>query len=209
MGKNNSEVKETEYEKAAAEVASKQWNLYTDELSRYEDNFIERVGNYNSTSNMKDTKADADLSYDSAYAKNRTQTTDNMAASGIDPSSAKFKSAQSDITTDQAISQADTVNRAQSSEQDKYTAGLTDVVSIGQGQKAEAMAGLSDVASMSASTAANDAQNSFNTRASTQQLVGAVSGAGLRSYTESMKTPATSSVMPINTTMQSFQDKRL
>ncbi|WP_181388335.1 hypothetical protein [Vibrio albus] len=186
MGGNNTEQKETAYEKAAAEVAAKQWDIYQNELSQYEDTFIERVGNYNSDSNMANVKSDTDLAYNSAYADNRANTATSMAASGIDPSSGKFKGAQADITTSQAMNQADAVNRAQSSEQDKYIAGLSDVVSIGQGEKAEAMAGLSDVASMSASKAASDAQNDFNTRSANQQLAGAVAGAGLRSYQQSL-----------------------
>lgn len=190
-GGGSSEQKETSYEKAAAEVANKQWSLYQNELSQYEDTFIQRVGNYNSDSNMANVKSDAALSYASAYSDTREQLANNMAASGIDPSSGKFKETMADTVTDQAINQADTINRAQSSEQDRYIAGLSDVVSIGQGQKAEAMAGLSDVANMSASKAASDAQNDFNNRAANQQLAGAVAGAGLSSYMNSSTTPST------------------
>ncbi|WP_198517254.1 hypothetical protein [Vibrio sp. HA2012] len=196
MGKSSSSQKETSYEKAAAAVAAEQWDIYENELSQYEDNFIQRVGNYNSDSNMANVKSDTDLAYNSAYADNREQTAESMAASGIDPSSGKFQGAQADITTSQAMSQADAVNRAQSSEQDKYIAGLSDVVSIGQGEKAEAMAGLSDVASMSASKAAGDAQNDFNSRAATQQLVGSVAGAGLRSYQNSVTQAGNNNLQP-------------
>jgi hypothetical protein len=192
MGGGSDEVKETSYEKAAAAVAAEQWGIYQNELSQYEDSFIERVGNFNSDSNMANAKADADLAYNSAYADSRNQLATNMAASGIDPSSAKFQETMADTVTEQAIGQADTVNRAQSSEQDKYIAGLSDVVSIGQGQKAEAMAGLSDIATMSASQAVSDAQNSFNTRSANSQLLGAVAGAGLSSYQNS-----TSAIKPL------------
>ncbi|MDW6094062.1 hypothetical protein SBX64_16100 [Vibrio rhizosphaerae] len=180
--KGSNEIKETSYEKAAADVANQQWSIYQNELSQYENSFIERVGNYNSDSNMSDTKSDADLAYNSAYSQNRDNTALSLAASGVDPSSGKFKQTQADITTDQAVSQANTVNRAQSSEQDKYVAGLSDVVAMGTGQKATALQGLSDVATMSANQAASDAQSSFNTRSANTQAVGAVAGAGLRSY---------------------------
>lgn len=178
----DSEQKETEYEKAAAEVANKEWQIYLDELSPYEDNFIERVGNFNSDSNMANAKSDADTSYNSAYSDMREQTANNMAASGIDPSSAKFKETQADITTVQAVKQADTANRAQSAEQDKYVAGLSDVTAMGMGQKATALSGLNEVAQMSANEAATDAENDFNVRSANLQLAGAAAGAGLRSY---------------------------
>ncbi|SHO54416.1 hypothetical protein [Vibrio quintilis] len=187
MSGHNNEVKETSYEKAAADVANQQWDIYKNELSQYEDNFIDRVGNYNSDSNMADTKSDTDLAYNSSYSQARDNAAANMTASGIDPSSKKFGSAQADLTTNQATSQAQTVNQAQSSEQDKYTAGLQDVVALGSGQKATALAGLSDVASMSASKARSDAETSFNTSAGLKQTVGAAAGAGLRSYQESLK----------------------
>ena len=61
---------------------------------------------------------------------------------------AKYQAAMSNLETDQALSQTDTTNRAQSSQQDKYVAGLCDVVSIGAGQKAESMAGTGDVATI-------------------------------------------------------------
>ncbi|SIO96091.1 hypothetical protein [Vibrio spartinae] len=186
-GNKNNEVKETSYERAAADVANQQWRIYQDELSQYENSFIDRVGNYNSDSNMSDTKSDADLAYNAAYSQNRDNTVLRLAASGVDPSSEKFRQAQADITTDQAVSQANTVNRAQSSEQDKYVAGLSDVVAMGTGQKATALQGLSDVATMSANQAASDAQSSFNTRSANMQAVGAVAGAGLRSYQDYQK----------------------
>ncbi|MCE0495781.1 hypothetical protein [Vibrio salinus] len=190
-GGGSSEQKETSYEKAAADVAQKEWNLYTNELSQYEDNFIERVGNYNSDSNMANAKSDVDVNYNSAYSDTRDQLADNMAASGINPNSGKFQENMADTVTDQAENQADTVDRAQSSEQDKYIAGLQDVTAMGMGEKGDALSGLSDVANMSASKAASDAQDDFNKRASNQQLAGAVAGAGLSSYQNSLKSSGT------------------
>ncbi|PXA72877.1 hypothetical protein [Vibrio sp. 11986-1-5] len=184
MGGKKDKVKETPQEIAQAEIASKQWALYQNELKPFEDNFIQRVDGLNNKNNMDKAKASADLSYNQAFSQSRGEAASGMAAAGVDPSSGKFKQAMSDITQDQALGQADTVNRAQSSQQDKYIAGLSDVAAIGMGQQATAMAGLADVASLSQNKAANDAYNSFNRRSANQQFVGAVGGAGLRGYDE-------------------------
>ena len=184
MGGKPKKAKETEQERAQAEIAHKQWELYKNELRPLEDNFIQRVDGLNSQSSMDRAKASADLNYNQAFSQARGEAAAGMAAAGVDPSSGKFKQAMSDITQDQALGQADTVNRAQSSQQDKYIAGLSDVAAIGMGQQATAMAGLADVASLSQNKAANDAYNSFNRRSANQQFVGTVGGAGLRGYDE-------------------------
>ena len=193
-GSSSSEVKETSYEKAAAEIANKQWNLYQDELSQYEDTFMDRVDNYNSESNMANVKQDTDVAYAGKFSDSRQNLASSMTASGVDPSSGKFKEEMANSATAQAIAQGDTVNKVQSSEQDKYIAGLQDVTSIGVGQQATALSGLSDVANMSASQAASDAENDFNTRSANQQVLGAVSGAGLRSYQNYLDNNANGSV---------------
>ena len=48
MGKGGSnEIQETEPQKAAAEVAMEQWDLYKNDLQKYEDIFIEKVDDLN------------------------------------------------------------------------------------------------------------------------------------------------------------------
>ncbi|MNJ58860.1 hypothetical protein D3C77_545160 [compost metagenome] len=56
-------------------------------------------------------------------------------------------------------------------------AGLKDVVSIGQGQKAEALEGYNSLASSSLNKAASDAQTKFNNKQAVLGLVGTVGGA--------------------------------
>ena len=197
MGGGDNEVNETEAERAAAEVAMKQWNLYKNELKGFEDNFIQRVDNINSDANMADAKEAVDLGYNKSYSDARGQAADTMAASGIDPSSAKFQGAMNDMTTEQAIKQGDKVNRAQVGEQDKYVAGLQDVVAIGMGQKAESLAGINDTASLSMRKAVTDANNDFNQSAAMAQTVGSVAGAGAAAGLRSVQpdTPDTLEVM--------------
>ncbi|MCG7587079.1 hypothetical protein [Photobacterium sp. OFAV2-7] len=204
-GKN--EIKETEAEKAAAEVAMKQWELYQSDLKGFETGFIKRVDNINSAANMADVKESVDLGYSKSYSDARDKTADTMTASGIDPSSSKFKGAMNKLTTEQAVKQGDTVNRAQVGEQDKHVAGLQDVVAIGMGQKAESLAGMGDSASLSLRKATTDAYNDFNQSAAMAQTVGATAGAAASYSLRNAQTPSLnkasvdgrSTVKPVNT----------
>lgn len=175
-------VEETAAEKAASQIAVKQWNLYNSELKPLENVFMQRVNNINSDANMADVKQSTDLSYNREYGDAREATATNMAQAGIDPSSGKFQSTLTDLATDQAIAQGDTVNRAQSAEQDKYVTGKQDIVAIGQGQKAEGLAGIEDTANLAAKRAANDAYSDFNRSAATAQTVGTLAGVGTSMY---------------------------
>lgn len=131
---------------------------------------------------MADVKQAADLSYNREYGKAREATADNLAASGVDPSSGKFTATLSSLATDQALAQGDTVNRAQVNEQDKYVVGKQDVVAVGAGQKAEGLAGMEDTARLSLQNATNDAYADFNRRSANAQAVGTLAGVGASMY---------------------------
>lgn len=179
MGKGGSnEIQETEAQKAAAGVAMEQWNLYNSDLKQYEDIFMDKVDDLNSEREYDKLAGTAALGTAKTFGDARAGMADSMAAGGIDPTSGKYQTAMSDLETDQALSQTDTTNRAQSSQQDKYVAGLKDVVSIGAGQKAESLAAMGDVATTSLRKATSDAQSSFQSQQATAGLVGTVAGAG-------------------------------
>lgn len=183
MGKGGSnEIKETEAQKAAADVATEQWNIYKSDLQQYEDDFMDKVEDLNSEREYDKLAGTAALGTAQSFGEARSGLADSLAAGGVDPTSGKYQSAMSNLETDQALSHTDTTNRAQSSQQDRYVAGLKDVVSIGAGQKAEALAGMGDVANTSLRKAASDAQLSFQDKQATAGLVGAVGGAALRKY---------------------------
>lgn len=181
-GSGSTEIKETSQEIAAAEIAGKQWQLYQNELKPMENLFISKVDAMNNESNYDDAAGTVNLGYQQEFGKARQQTATGLAASGVDPSSGKFQSALGDVQSDQVAGQIDTTNRAQTSQQDKYVAGLQDVVAMGAGQKADALSGYSNIANQSLSKATSDAQNSLSDRQAVGQLVGAVGGVAARSY---------------------------
>ncbi|CAB5657583.1 Uncharacterised protein [Aeromonas hydrophila] len=178
MGKGGSgKVEETAAQKALAEVAMQQWQLYQNELKPYEDLFMNKVDDLNREGEFDKLAGTAALGTAQSFGEARQGLADGMAAAGVDPSSGKYQEAMKELEADQALSQTDTANRAQSSQQDRYVAGLKDVVSMGQGQKAEALAGYNSLASTSLNKAAMDAQSKFNNKQAVMGLVGAVGGA--------------------------------
>ncbi|MCD9525534.1 hypothetical protein [Photobacterium carnosum] len=200
-GKNK--VEETTAQKSAAEVANRQWSTYKNDLKGFEDTFIQRVDNYNSSSNMAKTKQDTGLAYAKNFSDSRSAANQQLTASGIDPSSSKYQQVMAEMSSEQAIEQADTVNRAQTAEQDKHMAGLQDVTAIGMGQKSESLAGMGDVATSSMRKASSDAQNAFNRGSANNQLIGTVAGAGVSAGLREVGSMSSGSSMDGISTMKS------
>ena len=182
MAGGGNSVEETGAEKAAAGVAKEQWDLYKSELSQYEDIFMDKVDDLNNESEYGKVASGANLAYSSSFTKARGNAATGLAAVGVDPTSGKYKSAMDGLTEDQAFAQIDTTNKAQTDQANKYVAGLSDVVSIGAGQKAEALSGYNSIANNSLREAITDAQTAQADSAATSGAVGTAAGMGLGYY---------------------------
>lgn len=182
MGKGSSEIEETSAEKAAAGVAKEQWDLYKNELSQYEDQFMEKVDDLNSEQNYDNLAGDTNLAYQQAFTQARSNTADSLASAGVDPTSGKYKATMDDLTEQQIGKQIDTTNRVQTDQANKYVAGLQDVVSMGVGQKAEALSGYDSIATNAQKQAISDASTAQSNASATAGAVGTVAGAGLAAY---------------------------
>ncbi|MBM0511408.1 hypothetical protein GO616_08670 [Aeromonas hydrophila] len=203
MGKGGSgKVEETAAQKALAEVAMQQWQLYQNELKPYEDLFMNKVDDLNREGEFDRLAGTAALGTAQSFGEARQGLADGMAAAGVDPSSGKYQEAMKALEADQALSQTDTANRAQSSQQDRYVAGLKDVVSMGQGQKAEALAGYNSLASTSLNKAAMDAQSKFNNKQAVMGLAGALGGAATAYGMNSAVTTASKKISPTASVLQ-------
>lgn len=181
-GGGSADVRETAAQKAAAEVARKQWDMYQKELKPFENLFMEKVDELNTGAEYERLSGEVGLGYAGAFGEAREQAGTELAAAGVDPTSGKYQSAMDDLTGDQMVGQADAVARTQTSQQDKYVAGLKDIAAIGSGQKAEAVQGyqnLSDMAHRKAMSEAEAAhQRNLSDRAATAGAVGSLIGAG-------------------------------
>ncbi|WAG00069.1 hypothetical protein NRZ31_04685 [Aeromonas dhakensis] len=179
-----------------------QWQLYQNELKPYEDLFMNKVDDLKREEEFDKLAGTAALGTAQSFGEVRQGLADGMAAAGVDPSSGKYQEAMKELEADQALSQTDTANRAQSSQQDRYVAGLKDVVSMGQGQKAEALAGYNSLASTSLNKAAMDAQSKFNNKQAVMGLVGAVGGAATAYGMSDATKPASKKISPTASVLQ-------
>ena len=192
MSKGGSnEIEETSAQQAAADVATQQWDLYNNNLKQYEDQFMDKVDDANSDKAYSDLAGDTNLAYAKNFSKAATGTADSLASAGVDPTSGKYQSTMSSLRDAQAAGVMDTTNKVQTDQSNKYVAGLKDVVSIGQGQKAEALQGYSGLADSSAQAAANDAYLAQQSSAGTANAVGTAAGMGLSYYMDKKKPSVT------------------
>ncbi|HEC8369040.1 TPA: hypothetical protein ACTALY_000088 [Salmonella enterica subsp. enterica serovar Muenchen] len=180
MGKSgggSGDIKETSQQKAQAEIAMKQWRLYNEQLKPMENIFMSKVDKLNDESKYQNLAGTTNLGYQKQFGEARQQTVGQLAAAGVDPGSGKFQGAMDGLESDQATGQIDTTNRAQTSQADKYIAGLQDVVALGSGQKADALQGYNSLAENSLQKAGADAQAAYARRQGNASLVGAGLGA--------------------------------
>lgn len=176
-GGGSNEIKETSQQKAQAEIAMKQWRLYSNKLKPMENIFMGKVDKLNDEDKYQNLAGVTNLGYQKQFGDVRHQAANQLTAAGIDPGSGKFQEAMNDISGEQAIGQTDATNRVQSSQADKYVAGLQDVVALGAGQKADALQGYNSLAENSLRKAGMDAQAAYMRRQGNASLVGAGMGA--------------------------------
>jgi hypothetical protein len=180
------EVKETEYEKELAKVYKDQWNYYQKDVVPMEGIVIDEAKSSNDAKVYDSISGDVNLGYQKAFSKAGEQTLDNLAASGVDPSSGKAKGLLSDLSNEQASVSADAISRAQSDGQERYTDKMSNVMAMGQGEAQQAVASLSDIATNSQRKAFQDASISAQNKTNTLSTIGAVGGAWA---SNSMKKP--------------------
>ncbi len=173
------EVQETEAEKAQAEVAEDMWTLYQNVLAPYEDVFIQDVEKVNSPGAYTKAAGDTNLSYSSQFGDARDQAGSTLTSAGVNPNSGKFDTTQDSLTRQQAFSQNDAMNRAQSSNADQYVGGLEDVLAIGSGQEAQNMGALDSLASASNRSARSDAQAAESNALSQSNSLSSLAGTGM------------------------------
>lgn len=176
-GGGSNEIKETSQQRAQAEIARKQWDLYNQRLKPMENIFMAKVDKLNDEDKYQNLAGVTNLGYQKQFGDVRHQAANQLTAAGIDPGSGKFQETMNDISSEQAIGQTDATNRVQSSQADKYIAGLQDVVALGAGQKADALQGYNSLAENSLRKAGMDAQAAYMRRQGNASLVGAGMGA--------------------------------
>lgn len=158
-GGGSVEVKETETQKAQAEVAESMWELYQQELAPYEDVFIQDVNKMNNPLAYQKAAGDTNMSYSSQFSDARDNAANSLTSVGVNPNSGKFGTTQNSLTRQQAFQENDAINQAQSSQADQYVGGLEDALAIGSGESAQNMSALDSLSNASNKAAISDARS--------------------------------------------------
>lgn len=158
-GGGSVEVKETETQKAQAEVAESMWELYQQELAPYEDVFIQDVNKMNNPLAYQKAAGDTNMSYSSQFSDARDNAANSLTSAGVNPNSGKFGTTQNSLTRQQAFQENDAINQAQSSQADQYVGGLEDALAIGSGESTQNMSALDSLSNASNKAAISDARS--------------------------------------------------
>ncbi|MFH5028975.1 hypothetical protein ACHHZ2_12470 [Citrobacter freundii complex sp. 2024EL-00237] len=158
-GGGSVEVKETETQRAQAEVAESMWELYQQELAPYEDVFIQDVNKMNNPLAYQKAAGDTNMSYSSQFSDARDNAANSLTSAGVNPNSGKFGTTQNSLTRQQAFQENDAINQAQSSQADQYVGGLEDALAIGSGESAQNMSALDSLSNASNKAAISDARS--------------------------------------------------
>ena len=135
---------------------------------------------YDKESRVEQLEGSAATGTTQAFSRANDADIEQLNAKGFDPNSGAFQAAISANATKKASVTADNVIQTGQAIQDQKVQGMKNVVAIGNGQAAESLAGLSDIASASAAKANNDAENKAGKRRANAGAVGFAAGAGAK-----------------------------
>lgn len=160
--------KETEQERALAEVANEQWQRYKQVGVPAREQFFKRVD---------DSGTEAANTFARGTAASAT------AAKYGDAGLKTVKPAgQFGLALARAKDTADNTIGASLSQEDAHAGGLQNIVAMGQGQATQATAGLSDLAQAAQQKATMDVTNQYNNRAGNMAAAGTLAGAVGQGY---------------------------
>lgn len=174
-GGDSGKVEPTEYERAFAEVAQKKWQIYQNEYKPFLDQFISSADDFDSTGAKLFVRGAAATSTGAEFDRAAQTAEANLQASGINPNSGAYKARVSGLRDIQGAATVENVVRAENELGDQYVKTLQNISAVGRGESAQAQAGLSDVAELSAEKARGDALKSLNE----SQNMKAAAGMGL------------------------------
>lgn len=172
------DVKDSEDQKALANIAKEKWRLYQREFVPIEDRWIEQI-------NGSDGGWNNQRYYDQAAGIGNVSAKNNFGlalnqAMGRGGNMARLGAVIGQQAIGQAATETDLISRMENSQQDRYIQGLGAISAMGAGREQQAINTMHNAASMSMERARNDAVNSFNRGAANREMIGMGIGAAGR-----------------------------
>lgn len=182
MGGSKDDVKETPQQRAMVEFAT---NRFADWKMRWlpvQQRLISQVQEMGKPGSRVREAAAGRTAVDTAMAFSRGQQglQKTLTNAGTGPGSSKFNLAVTGAGEDQAKSKGVGLMIADQQVDDAYVQGLSTIMSLGRGERAQVSDSLGRMASSSARQASTDAEVSAMQRANTASLLGQAAGFGLQ-----------------------------
>ncbi|WP_299202588.1 hypothetical protein [uncultured Amphritea sp.] len=181
-GSSDNKIKDTPEQKYLAQVAAEQWNFAQENLAPLQQAYMDSVETMDSPERKSFIQGKVNTNTQAAVSGAINGTVAGGESAGIDPSSGRFKLGITEGTTNAASAGGNIASQALFEQDTAKAGGLSNIVAMGSGQESRAVAGLSDISSLSGQNARSDAYNEFNKNSANLQLLGNVAGMGTAYY---------------------------
>ena len=176
---------ETEQERALAEIAAQRFNRYKEVFAPLEDQYIQQVFDVRNQDNYETAGGLAAAEYQRSFQKSQNDLSGQMMQQGVDPSSGAYEGNSAALRRAQAVGQGLGVSGAKIANTDRFYQGLKGITAIGQGQAADAITGMGDIAKTARENANRDAGNAFDSSGMIRSGVAAGLGYAAAPYVDS------------------------
>lgn len=180
MSGGGGSVKETEHQRALAEIARQRYNRYQNKFVPIENQYIQDVMRSRNPEQYQKAAAISAAETAVPFAKARDEVNKRMFAAGVNPNSGRAKSGSLAIAEARGLGQ--NVANSQLGTTDRYFRGLEGIVAMGQGQAGSALDSLQDVADRSGKYAEQAARSAAERSAGVSDMIGTGFGIGAGSY---------------------------
>lgn len=180
-GGGSDRVEETPEERQLARIATERHQRYKELFRPVENEYIERVqGIDEGDADQAAGMVSAGLEHEGAARGDEVRQ--GLIETGAAPGSGRFNTAESGVDQAVASGKGLGIGRSRRRTENRRLAGIESAISIGQGEDAEAMSTISDVARETQQESIEDARIAANNRGANAQAFGSAAGLGLSMY---------------------------
>lgn len=181
LGKGPDKPKESKSEKAAANIAAKEYD-FARQLDFVKDEYASRVERLG-TDEMQDAvsgRVNIDAQKQTAGLAEAAEA--GMQQQGVDPSSGRSAATMTNVTAASGESIGRTQAESEFALDSAHLEGQNNRIAMAMGEKTKAVAGLQDIARGANAKSIQKARNKFNDKAATSAAIGTAAGMGVSYY---------------------------
>ncbi len=168
------DIKDSEDQKAMAQIAKEKWQLYQSKFVPQENAWMADVASWNDADKYDQAAGKANAGTNSAYGHAMQQLLSQGGNTG------RINAGINDLALGMANTRNENTNRMQISQQDQYVAGLQNIAQVGLGKETQALSTMSDAANISNAYAQQQAASDASNSNSWSELAGMGIGAAIR-----------------------------